>query len=732
MSTIKEVAKLANVSIGTVSNVLNGKTDNEQLINRVEKAMEELSYLPNTNARSLKNTKSSLIGVIVPNILQKEYSEFVKEVEEGLKAKGYSILLMFSQNNRMIEKKNILRCVEHCVDGVILYSITRKTPIFVLEKKQIPSVLITRRNNCDFSGDRIVIDYSDAFERALQSLHERCKEHIGLIMEYDLMDDETLRNIYKKYCFREDLIKIVDCSKERGFQAFFELYLSHPETKCVIAGSYLIAQGIKKAMDTLGVTDVSIIVIKESSWIEDEGDFEGQVSIFPKRIASQAINRLMEAIENPSIHEPITSVVSAEYDKISSIKNGIKAMNKQLRFAMFDCPSSWSLKMLTTVYEKESGGKIAFDLFSYSDLERILYKNAADKSGHYDGFMMDITWLEGLIESGCVLNLDHLRMTNQKYFNGFIDGILENYGMYVESLYAFPFMSGAQILFYQKDLFEEPSIKRRFKRLYGEELTPPSTWAQFNIIAEFFTKSIHPFSPVNYGAALVGGVNVFTTISFLNRLWSYGSSIFNEKGNVIINSSNAEVALKNFVNSYKYTSPEVAESWNEVLEEFKSGEYAMTLLYDSDSCDINNYTKSKIAGNIGYSLLPGGTPVLGGWSLGINRYGRNIQQTEEFLMWACGDQNAIPLALLGGSTLRSEYYERSDLQNLEPWKSIILRSYAQSRKRYMPEILDESRWKNNIYTSIIPEELVRVLSGEVSEKEALINMELKLKQLIGE
>ena len=731
MATIKEVAKLAKVSIGTVSNVLNGKTDNEQLITRVEKAMEELSYHPDANARNLKNTKSLLIGVIIPNIIQPEFSEFVKEVEEFLLAKGYSILLKFSQNNNLLEKKSISRCIEQSVDGIILYSMTRKKPNYLNIKGPLPSILITRRNLPDYLGDRIVIDYSEAFEKALQRLQRQGLADIGLIMEYDLLDDGRLLNIYNKYYNRYDLVKIVDCNKERGFQAFFELYLYNPNIKGIIAGNYLIAQGIKKAMDTLGLKDISIIVIKESSWIEDEGDFEEQISVSQKKIASKAVEQLLEAIANPSIHEPITSIISAECDKISPMKYGIKKTNTQLRFAMFDCPSSWSLKMIAKVYEKESGGRITFDLLSYSELEQVLYKEAISKSEYYDGIMMDITWLEGIIESGYVLNLDHLKRNNQKYFDGFIDGILKWYGMYVESLYAFPFMSGAQILFYQKDLFEEPVIKRKFKRLYGGELVPPKTWAQFNIVSEFFTKSINPASPVKYGAALVSGENVFTSISFLNRLWSYESSVFDEKGNIIINNSNSEVALKNFINCYKYTSPKPIKSWNEVVDEFKTGEYAMTVLYDSDSGDINNYTKSKIAGNIGYAFIPGQTPVLGGWSLGINKYGRNIRETEDFLLWACGNQNAIPLPLLGGSTLRKEYYKRMDLQNLEPWKSVVLKSYEQSRKRYTPEILDESRWKNNIYTSIIPKEIVRVQAGEITEKQALINIEARLSEITG-
>ena len=93
MATIKEVAKLAGVSIGTVSNVLNGKTSNAELIDRVESAMSQLSYRPDANARSLKNTKSKLIGVLMPEICQSDHAHFLSRLENLLREQGYGILL---------------------------------------------------------------------------------------------------------------------------------------------------------------------------------------------------------------------------------------------------------------------------------------------------------------------------------------------------------------------------------------------------------------------------------------------------------------------------------------------------------------------------------------------------------------------------------------------------------------------------------------------------------------
>ena len=120
MATIKDVAKLARVSLGTVSNVLNGKTQNTELIERVENAMRELDYYPDATARSLKNTRTYAIGLVIPDMIQQQYGEFVMEFERYLRGKGYNLMIKFSRNNRLIEKKSIEAFRELRMDGICL------------------------------------------------------------------------------------------------------------------------------------------------------------------------------------------------------------------------------------------------------------------------------------------------------------------------------------------------------------------------------------------------------------------------------------------------------------------------------------------------------------------------------------------------------------------------------------------------------------------------------------
>ena len=83
MSTIKDVAKLAGVSVATVSRVLNKNGYvHEDTLKKVERAIEMLDYKPSTVARSLYNKKSRLIGLVVPNIVNPFFPEVARAVED--------------------------------------------------------------------------------------------------------------------------------------------------------------------------------------------------------------------------------------------------------------------------------------------------------------------------------------------------------------------------------------------------------------------------------------------------------------------------------------------------------------------------------------------------------------------------------------------------------------------------------------------------------------------------
>ncbi|MCU0105691.1 LacI family DNA-binding transcriptional regulator [Acholeplasma vituli] len=123
MATIKDVAKKANVSVATVSRVINKKGYvNEETRVLVENAIHQLNYIPNELARSLFNKHSKLIGVLVPHFDTQFYAELIEGIENSAMRLGYKIMLSNTQDNAKREKDYIHIYSQYNIDGIIVAS----------------------------------------------------------------------------------------------------------------------------------------------------------------------------------------------------------------------------------------------------------------------------------------------------------------------------------------------------------------------------------------------------------------------------------------------------------------------------------------------------------------------------------------------------------------------------------------------------------------------------------
>lgn len=733
MKTIKDVASLAGVSVGSVSNVINGKTNNQELIEKVEKAMISLDYRPDAGARSLKNTKSNIIGIIIPNLTRPDFISILSNIEKEANSNGYHILLKVCQNNPYIEKRAINQFITQRVAGIIVVnSISQKKLNAILYKNLLPVVFIDLNKFNRTLCSEISVDYSKALEAAIKNSYENGIRQIGIIMERGYIEKEIVHEIYLKYFTSTDNIKFVDYSQERGFKTAYELLHKNPKLELFITSNHLLAKGAKQVAKVLNHSKIKHITFKEENWIEDQSEYVGIIGTPYEKIANDTLDHLMNSIEKPNLFEHKSINVNASYRRVKNFSmnsNNIMKESSQIALYLVESPAAQALSMLAKVYEKATGVLVECNILSYEDLYKKLHQTFKSNDQSVDGIMMDIYWIANLIETNGLEDLKTYFHGKEEYFQNFSKELLPYYGVRKEYIYGIPFMSGTQLLFYQRDLFDDPTLKTLYRRKYGLELAPPTTWSEVNLVAEFFTRSLNSKSPVKYGMANVGGANINTTISFLNRLWAYGGDVF-QGDKVTINSNNGLSALLNFKKSYQYSlQDQIGTTWEHVVDNFKTGDYASVILYDSYAINISDYTTSKVAGNVGASILPNGTSVLGGWSLGVNKYSKNKEETIKFIEWICSNTCAIPYSLLGGITLHTNYYKRSDLKHIYPWIELLPESYKLVRKREVPKQYLNNNKYIQVYENIIGEELQLVLSNEKSEEEALADMEKRIKGL---
>ncbi len=147
MSTIKDVAKLAGVSVSTVSRALSGRTFvEEETKQKVLEAVQELNYKPNIIAKGLREGKFCTIALIVPDINSLFYPALMKNIEKEAAEKGYSLILCNTNNSVEKEKQAVEMLSSRGVAGIICMSVEDDIRNLLTFQKEtnIPVVLINR------------------------------------------------------------------------------------------------------------------------------------------------------------------------------------------------------------------------------------------------------------------------------------------------------------------------------------------------------------------------------------------------------------------------------------------------------------------------------------------------------------------------------------------------------------------------------------------------------------
>ncbi len=228
--TIKEIARLANVSSAAVSRYLNGGYISEEKRAQIKKVIEETGYHPSAQARTLRTKRASLIGVVVPKINSESISRVTEGIGNVLASRGYQMLLASTDNNAKKEIEYLHLFEKYPVDGIILIGtmITAEHRRF-LKNAQIPVVVTgqyTKYANCIYHDD---YGAGKAMGRLAASLTRRNVAYIGVT--------------------RED--KAAGAAREDGFRAGLKSEGRELEDKYVRISAFRAESGYEAALSLL-------------------------------------------------------------------------------------------------------------------------------------------------------------------------------------------------------------------------------------------------------------------------------------------------------------------------------------------------------------------------------------------------------------------------------------------------------------------------------------------------
>jgi len=276
MATIKEVAKRANVSVGTVSNVLSQSPRvNPVLRAQVQAAIRELDYHPDQVARSLKVRQTKMLGMIISDITNPFFPQLIRGAEDAALARGY-LLVTFNTDDRIEREKQALSVLRgRRVDGILLIVAPSKgdhTHIKATLAAGVPIVCLDRLPH-GIQVDSVSTDHIKWAQVCVRHLLSQGHRRIAMIagsMELQTAQDrlEGYKAALKEARVKIDpeLLREGDFRLETGHRLAKDLLLQRLRPTALFVSNGMMALGAIKALEETQLScpkDIAIAVFDD-------------------------------------------------------------------------------------------------------------------------------------------------------------------------------------------------------------------------------------------------------------------------------------------------------------------------------------------------------------------------------------------------------------------------------------------------------------------------------------
>jgi LacI family transcriptional regulator len=316
---MREVARLADVSLATVSAVVNGTAPVTPVrMERVRKAIDALDYHPDQVARSLKTGHTNVVGMVVPDITNPFFPLVVRAVEQTAYEAGYSIILCDSGEDATHEQHHLKTLFARRVDGVLLACTDVSTAYESLVKRPFPIVFVDRMPP-GLPVSAVAIDNVDAAYQATRHLivlgHERIAILIGnLRLSTHIGRLEGFRKAMqeKPLPVRGEYLCTSEIHTESAYQAARALLTLPEAPTAIICSNNRLLLGLIRAIREAGVAcpdTVSIVGFDDNVWT---GNFNPSVTAIAHptyEIGRQAMTMLLKRIRDKGKDAPASEVV---------------------------------------------------------------------------------------------------------------------------------------------------------------------------------------------------------------------------------------------------------------------------------------------------------------------------------------------------------------------------------------------------------------------------------------
>ncbi|AGU75779.1 MULTISPECIES: LacI family DNA-binding transcriptional regulator [Streptococcus] len=305
-ATMKDVAELAGVGVGTVSRVVNGYRVKDSTYQKVQDAIQMLDYTPDEYARGLKTNRSNIVALIIPTIWHPFFSEFAYYVEKELLKKQYKLFICNADGDAVNEIEYIEMLEKNKVDGIIgiTYSdidryISSSLPFVSFDRHFSENVAYVTSEN--YIGGQI----------AARELLERGAKQLAYIGGTNIHENETTqrkRGFYAEAEAQGYSVLKLDMSEPllNPKQQIADFLVAHPQIDGIFTVNDFMALDVMKVMEKLGKTapvDYQIIGFDGLRNAADQTYLLSTIAQSLDLIAQASVNLLLRLIAKDKVVE---------------------------------------------------------------------------------------------------------------------------------------------------------------------------------------------------------------------------------------------------------------------------------------------------------------------------------------------------------------------------------------------------------------------------------------------
>lgn len=325
MATIREVARRAGVSIGTVSNVLSGSARVSPAVReKVEQTIAELDYHPNQIARSLKTRQTNLLGMIISDITNPFFPQLTRGAEDAALKHGY-LLVATNTDDQVEREKHVLAVLRNRrVDGILLVvapSDEGSTHIENTLSAGIPIVCLDRIPT-GLKVSSVAVDAAFGVEMCVRHLISMGHRAIGIVtgnLKLQTAVDrlEGYRTALREASIEPDPALIIegDFRTEGGYRRTKELLLGRSRPTALFVSNCMMGLGALRAMREIGVRCPDDLALAVYDDLPGNGSFSPEVTTIVQpayEIGYRGTELLIGEIESGRSDPPVNIVLRPE------------------------------------------------------------------------------------------------------------------------------------------------------------------------------------------------------------------------------------------------------------------------------------------------------------------------------------------------------------------------------------------------------------------------------------